>query len=364
VKPKVRVALAVIGVLLLLLFAWKFSYILAYLLIAGVLSLMGAPVMRFLSKISIGKFRLNRAFRSILTILFFYAVIAGFFALFAPMLLEQGKVLTQIDWPQLGQSIEEPLNNSLEYLKDKDILDEDFNVADVARDQANNFFKIDKIQGLIGGTIGGITTTLAGLFAVTFILFFFLKEENLFYNIILGLTPDRIESRVMGILGKVENLLSRYVLGIALQVALFTLVVFIGLKLIDVENALLIAFIAGIFNLIPYVGPALGAIFAAIILLSSTFTGTFDASIGPNLIRLVIVFGVAQTIDNVLFQPYIFSNSVKAHPLEIFIVILVAGTLGGIVGMLIAIPVYTILRVVAKEFLSEFKPIRQLTKNV
>ena len=71
-----------------------------------------------------------------------------------------------------------------------------------------------------------------------------------------------------------------------------------------------------------------------------------------------------QLIDNFLFQPLIFSNSVKAHPLEIFLVVLSAGIIWGISGMIVAIPFYTLLRIIAKEFLSEFKVIEQLTKNI
>jgi predicted PurR-regulated permease PerM len=69
-------------------------------------------------------------------------------------------------------------------------------------------------------------------------------------------------------------------------------------------------------------------------------------------------------LDAFLIQPNLLGNSVKAHPLEIFLVILIFGTLGGIVGMLLAIPVYTILRVVAKEFLSEYKVVRELTNHL
>ncbi len=78
----------------------------------------------------------------------------------------------------------------------------------------------------------------------------------------------------------------------------------------------------------------------------------------------MIVFAIIQLIDNIILQPNIFSKSVKAHPLEIFIVVLIAGKLGGILGMVLAIPVYTVLRVVGKVFLKEFKVIQNLTKNM
>jgi len=82
------------------------------------------------------------------------------------------------------------------------------------------------------------------------------------------------------------------------------------------------------------------------------------------MLKVASVFLIIQLLDNILFQPIIFSNSVNAHPLEIFLVISIGGTLGGIPFMILAIPGYTVLRIVAKEFLSEFKIVQDLTKRL
>jgi len=277
----VKIAIGIIGAILLILLAWKFSYIIVYLLIAGVLSLMGAPIMKWLGTLRIGKYKMGAPIRAVSTIAIFYLIVAFFFMLFAPKLFQQGKVLTTLDWPQIGQSIEQTLDTGLEYLKDKDIISEAFNVEEVVKEQAEKFFSLGKIEQIIGGTLGGLTSFLAGIFAVTFILFFFLKDEGLFYNIILGLTPDKIEKRVLNSLSTIEHLLTRYVIGIAIQVALFTVMVWVGASFAGLKNALLIAFVAGVFNLIPYIGPPLGFVFAAIVYLSSSFTGTFDRKNWP-----------------------------------------------------------------------------------
>ena len=81
----------------------------------------------------------------------------------------------------------------------------------------------------------------------------------------------------------------------------------------------------------------------------------------PLILKVVGVFLTMQMLDNFLLQPFIFSNSVKAHPLEIFIIILVGAKLGGITGMILAIPAYTVIRVIAKIFLSEFRIVQQIT---
>jgi len=78
----------------------------------------------------------------------------------------------------------------------------------------------------------------------------------------------------------------------------------------------------------------------------------------------MIGFIIAQLVDNFFSQPFIFSKSVKSHPLEIFLVIIIAGLISGIVGLIIAIPVYTAIKVIAKEFLSEYRVVNKLTEGL
>ena len=84
----------------------------------------------------------------------------------------------------------------------------------------------------------------------------------------------------------------------------------------------------------------------------------------PQLIYMAIVFAITQLIDNIVLQPLIYGNSVHAHPLEIFLVILLAGSMAGIPGMILAIPGYTVLRVILREFFNKYKLVETLTKNL
>ena len=145
---------------------------------------------------------------------------------------------------------------------------------------------------------------------------------------------------------------------------IITLIVSTSLTILGVKNALLIGFFAAIMNVIPYIGPVIGAGFAVMITLSSNLDLPFYTEMMPLITKVLIVFGIMQLLDNVLLQPIIFSKSVKAHPLEIFIIVLVGAKLGGILGMVLAIPFYTAFRVIGKVFLSEFKVIQQLTKHM
>jgi predicted PurR-regulated permease PerM len=126
----------------------------------------------------------------------------------------------------------------------------------------------------------------------------------------------------------------------------------------------LIGSFGGLVNIIPYVGPILGFVFGAFITLSSSLDGDFYSTVLPLLLKVGIAFAAAQAIDNLILQPMIFSNSVAAHPVEIFIVTMVGAKLGGVAGMVLAIPAYTILRVIAKTFFNEFKIVQKITERM
>jgi predicted PurR-regulated permease PerM len=131
-----------------------------------------------------------------------------------------------------------------------------------------------------------------------------------------------------------------------------------------VKNALIIGLFAGIMNIIPYVGPLIGASFGIIIGISTCLDLEFSTGILPMIEKIVVVFICSNLIDAFLVQPYIFSKRVRANPIEIFAVILIAGTLAGVGGMIVAVPVYTVLRIIAREFLSKYRFVQKLTDEL
>jgi len=207
------------------------------------------------------------------------------------------------------------------------------------------------------------------LFAIVFISFFFLKEEGLFGRIICALVPDKYELTLGKTLSEIKQLLSRYFVGLLIEMLGVALVDFLGLWLIarfDFSYAIGIGFIAGLLNVIPYVGPLIGDVIGVvfgIILKLGTGAG-LDVNIWVFILIILIIMVAAQLIDNLIYQPLIFSTSIKAHPLEIFIVLLMAGHIGGIMGMLVAIPAYTVVRVVAIRFFYRYKPIQRLVPDL
>jgi len=159
-------------------------------------------------------------------------------------------------------------------------------------------------------------------------------------------------------------LLSRYFIGLLIQVTLVILLEFLGLIIFDIPNALLIAFIGGLLNVIPYIGPIIGTALGVILAVISTLATGVYIGIEWIILEVIAVFLAVNIIDNLINQPLIFSRSVNAHPVEIFVVTLIGGYLGGIGGMIIAIPTYTVIRIILKEYLSEFAFINNLTRGV
>jgi predicted PurR-regulated permease PerM len=200
--------------------------------------------------------------------------------------------------------------------------------------------------------------------SVTFIAFFFLKDEKLFGRALKTIIPKKRKAETDTALSQIKHLLTRYFSGILLQITLITLYVTLLLSFFGVPNAFLIAFFAAIVNVIPYLGPIIGTFFGMLVIISSNLEMSFYLITLPMILKVMGVFASMQILDGFVLQPYIFSNSVSAHPLEIFIVVVVGAKLGGITGMVVAIPAYTIIRVIASVFLKEFQLVQRLTQSL
>jgi predicted PurR-regulated permease PerM len=228
--------------------------------------------------------------------------------------------------------------------------------------QAQGLVQVQGVGSLFGGLIGLIGNLLIATFSILFMTFFFLKDSVLYRRIIFTLTPDSQEKRVDAILKRTTELLTRYFGGLVIQVLIITTIVSLGTALAGAEHAFLIGLMAGVFNLIPYIGPMAGAVIG-LLLIATTHGGPVQelpAIVGGSL----VAFLVAQLVDNFFTQPFVFSSRVNAHPLEIFLVISIAGSTAGPAGMVLAIPAYTLFRIVASETLGGFKVIDRLTASV
>lgn len=432
--------IALFPLAVMLIFLFFFPDIVSYIALAWVVSMIGAPLFRFFNKFKfIGK---NSA--AAMTLMSFVLFLLLIIYIIIPPLLQQARNLASVDYNQAIKNLEEPINDWNDWLVRKGLLeradttvtqaltsddieadvmtkvfridslylnaDSTNHVPEIAvviqleqpgvdpveieeddeasksffdkvRENIYNFLDPSKIPELFGSAIGFFSNLFVAIMSIFFVSFFFLKEQGLFSSIISTILPNKHEAKGIHAIEETSTLLIRYFIGLSIQIIVITAFVTLALKVLGIKNALLIGFFAALMNVIPYLGPILGAAFGVIITVSSyaastqvpelaeTINGTiresaFYSQLLPTILKVLVVFGVMQVLDNFIFQPFIFGKSVKAHPLEIFIVVLMGASMGGILGMVLAIPVYTILRVIAKVFMSEFKIVQQITKNL
>ncbi len=351
-----RALAIVVGIALLLFFFYKIRSVLAYLAIAAVVALIGRPVVLFLRR----KLKFPNTLAVVLTILLMVGIFAGIIALFVPLLTEQGRNLSLLDIDDLQYKVENLYREITSFmgLSPNDI---EQSVKESKIFANLDFRFIPNFLNSILGTLGDLSI---GLFSVLFISFFFLKDSKLFQSGILAFVPDRNETRTVKSIDKINNLLSRYFVGLLLQILILFVIYTIVLFIVGIENAIVIAFLCALFNIIPYVGPIIGGVLMVVLTMTSNLGADFSTVILPKTGYVLIGLMVGQLVDNFFSQPFIFSNSVKSHPLEIFLVIIIAGLLFGVVGMIVAVPGYTAIKVILKEFLAENKTVKSLTKNL
>ncbi|MBR3653287.1 MAG: AI-2E family transporter [Bacteroidales bacterium] len=347
---------------------WYFRSVLMYIILAFVVSLVSRPLVSLMRKVRVkGK----SAPDWLLAILSIFFVIAGLSLVVTQAIPVVVNIIREAavfnDMNLSGSDISDTVNSWVVGLFPS--LGPDYDAISVILDYLKNATSGFSITGLLGSVAGAVVNLAVGLFAVVFISFFFVKDDKLFSRIVAALVPDPIEGKVTDAIGDIERLLSRYFVGLLLEMLCVAFFNFLGLSLIariGANYALGIAFIAGILNIIPYVGPIIGEVLGVLLCLVLKY----GAGVGLDvniwifaLIVLAIMLGV-QLIDNFVLQPLIYSTSIQASPLEIFIVMLMAGHLGGIVGMLAAIPGYTIIRVVAGRFFYDKKIVRRLMPDL
>lgn len=342
---------------LLVAFFWRFSQLTMYFLAAVALSFIGKPIVRWVASRRIGPWNLGMGVGSFVALVVMAGMATGVVMLFAPLVQEQMAALSSLDAKELTLRWNEALATVDAWTVGIDLSGRGITNSAFLAEQASGILKFDNASSLFSGVLSSVGNVFVAAFSVLFMSFFLMREPELFKTMILGLTPESKQPTVTRIMERSGRLLTRYFGGLVLQVSIVTVVVGLGLTLVGVPHAWLLGLLAGLFNLIPYIGPILGAVTGALVMISSGVDwDAFGWAMG--------VYLAAQGVDNVFTQPVIFAKRVFAHPLEIFVVISVAGSVAGPAGMVLAIPAYTLFRIVAGEFLQEFPWIQALTKSM
>ncbi|MCB8963705.1 MAG: AI-2E family transporter [Bacteroidales bacterium] len=346
---------------------WYFSSIVAYILVSAVFSLMGKPVVDAFCRLKIRGWSPPRFLGATIALIGIWVLFIAFFRIMIPLVVNQFNELGSIDVQALVNNFSDQIAQIQTFIHDYlPSSAKDFSLQDFIVNKVSGIFSVTMVANFFSSTANLLVNLLIALFSVSFITFFFLKDDTLFYKGIIIIFPEKYEKHLNRALSSINNLLRRYFVGIMIESTCIMALDTIGLTILGIkfETAIVIGLIAGILNVIPYVGPLAGTIIGLLIGLATHLDLTTTTQLLPFTMWMLLVFLGTQLIDNIVFQPLIYGNSVKAHPLEIFIVLLIAGSVAGILGMLLAIPSYTVIRVFAKEFFNNFRVVQKLTEKI
>ena len=349
-----RALAIIVGILLLGYFLITIQSVIIYVIIAGILSLIARPVIVFLRK----RLKFPNTIAVVFTMLLMIGILSGLIGLFIPLVSEQGKSLSLLEVDELQKNIQEIFNQTTTYFSSRGI--------DVVSELKNVDFitQFKEIPNLLNSILGAMGSLSVGLFSVLFISFFFMKDSQLLTKGFMTIIPNGTEKRFSKSLDTINNLLSRYFTGLLFQITILFVLYTLILLTFSIDNAIVIAFLCALLNLIPYIGPMIGAVIMFVLSMTSSIGQDFQSDIISTSLWILFWYFIAQLIDNFISQPLIFSKTTKSHPLEIFLIIIIGGILFGVVGMITAVPLYTALKVILKEFLSDNKIVKSITKDI
>ncbi len=324
-----------------------------YILISAVVSLIGRPITLLFKRIKFGN-----TLSAVTTIVILMTSFFGIVSLLLPVIFEQAKNLSLLNVNALEDTATKLINELSVYLSEYGV--------DLKSWVDSSLAKVDYsfLPDAINTVLNGLSGFTIGIFSVIFISFFFLKDSGLLERMVMVFVADRNTKRVEKSILSIKNLLSRYFIGLLVQITVLFFIYTLVLLIFGIPNAITIALVCALLNIIPFLGPIIGTVLIVFLTMTSNLDASFATVTLPKTIYVFIGFTIGQLIDNFLTQPYVFSTSVKSHPLEIFIVIIIGGLLFGPLGMIIAVPSYTALKVIFKEFYAHNKIVKALTKNI
>jgi len=343
---------------------WYFAGIVTYVVVATLLSLMGNPLVKRLNKIKFGKRMIPHALSATITLLTMILIFGLFVLIIVPLIIQQANVIASIDVNAVVNHYRGPMQSFNEFLVQYNVISSGETIAQYLKTQITELLDLTKFTNFFANLVTATGSVLMGTFIILFLTFYFLLEENLMKKFILILTPDEHVENTERVLHDSKVLLVRYFHGILLEIVIMMTLESAGLLILGVPNAILIGFFGGLMNVIPYLGPIIGAILGVILAsLSELSMGNYD-QVFLTVLTVIAVFAGANMIDNFVLQPQIYSRNVKAHPVEVFLVIIIGGKLAGVAGMILAIPTYTVVKVIAREFAQRMKLVKYLTRKM
>ena len=318
------------------------STIFVPIILAGFLFYMLNPIVNLIMKIKLGpKKHISRTWAVALVFILLVGVIVFLAVAFLPKLSEQVTTLLN-HVPDAATSTQNTVQHWLNQLNDQQFVKElDLtSITDKVEKNITNYAN-SILKGITSG-VGSIVSTATNVVIIAIttpvVLFYMLKDGYKLAPNIKKFLPEKSRDQIMELLEKMSDTLSKYIGGQMIECLFVGTFTAIGYFIIGLDYALLLGVIAGICNIIPYLGPYIGIFPAlAVSLASGSWT---------SVVYNIIVVLVVQQIDGNFVYPNVIGKSLQIHPLTIIIILLAAGNIAGIAGMILAIPLYAVVKVV------------------
>lgn len=343
---------------------WYFSNIVTVILISGIVFIIGSPLTARLDRIRLGKRSFPHLVSTIITLLLIVIVFFSLCSFFIPLIIEEARLISGIDMGKFTTYYRDQLNDLQSILIDFGVMPQEMPVTTFIEDKLFGIINFGLFSTVVRDIFSFTGRFFFDTFSVIFISFFFLYDTTMIRRVVLVLVHQKYEEQTIRVLQKSKHLLSRYYIGLLFNMMVMVTLYTIGLLIIGVKGALVIGLFGGIVHIIPYLGPVMATIMGVILGVTGVVSMGDYAMMGPTALRIILVYLTVILIDVIVLEPMIYGKSVKAHPIEIFLVIIAAGTLGGIPAMIIAVPSYTFIRILLKEFMSQFRAVRSLTGHM
>lgn len=344
-----------------------FGDFLVYMILALIISSLLSPISNLLQRFSLWGFVLPKAIGAFISLLFFVGLMLLIVGVFVPLISDQIDLISRSNFNEMLALADRPIYRIENFMISYGLTEQNYGFLKGQLLKALMDFTANiRVDTLISNLLSFTGNVLVAILSVGFITFFLILENGMIKNLLLFAVPNAYFEVSASVVYKIERLLGNYLRGLMIEISIVFALVAIGLNLLRVEYAFTLAVFAGLTNLVPYLGPLVGTVFGVLVCLANapeSVVSSSDFFIYGSKVLSVFLF--TQLVDNVVLQPLIYSRSVKAHPLEIFTVIFMGGALGGVIGMVSAVPAYTVLRVSVIEFsmgLKEFNVFKPKTK--
>ncbi len=318
----------------------RVEYILILFLISLLLYSLLVPLVNNLESKGI-----PRAFSIIIVFLVGFAVVGMALYFIYPPIADQARSLKETITQQGPEKVFQNISNFIE--SRFPMLD-----TQMITEKLGSYLSSTLSKGV--GVVLSFVSAFTSLLVILFMTFFFLKDQRSIKKNIIGMVPNRFFEMSLVMVYRIENQLGSYIRGVLIDGLFVAILSSIGLFMIGLPFFYFVGIVAGITNMIPYMGPLIGATVAIIVALMSNPESLMIIA------KIAAVFAIVQLMDNVLITPVVVSNAVDLHPLVVMIVVLVGGSLLGLTGLIFAIPLTSLLKGVGEDLVKGLKSYRSV----